>query len=78
MTKSANYYARRLCWQAFLSPEVNALDDEQVEAYIEQEAEKLCLDPEPILEAAATVQPTTAEFRTAAQIRDEDYSVTLK
>jgi hypothetical protein len=78
MSNSVNYYARRLYWQSVLSPEVNSLDEDEVAAYVEQEARKLCLEPEPIVEKARTIQPTTAEFQTAAEIRDEDYGVTLK
>lgn len=76
--KSTNYYARRLYWQAVLSPEVNSLDRDEVAEYVEQEAEKLCLEPEPIVEKARQIQPTTVEFHTAAEIRGEDYTVTLK
>lgn len=67
--KGSEYYAERLLSQAISDPRVNALDGEAVEAYIKEEAEKLCLDPEEVAAHAMRGYEavTTGDFKAGTE-----------
>jgi len=77
MTKGNGYYGERLLSQAISDPAVDAIDREEVRAYIEREAAKLCLDSEAVADAAMRGYETitTTEFKN--QTYREDPGVVL-
>ncbi len=50
--RSNHYYAKRLLSQAIADPSVNALNGDEMETYISDEAEKLCLPAEQVTDCA--------------------------
>lgn len=67
---NTRYYAKRLYDLSITSPEVDSLNWEETEEYIRQEAEKLCLDPDAIIEEVEKFRPPmTDDFQTAASMR---------
>jgi len=69
--KGIQYYAERLLSQAISDPRVNALDGEAMRAYIEEEAEKLCIPPEETADYAMRgyMALTTGDFKRATHYR---------
>jgi hypothetical protein len=65
--KSNKYYANRLYKQAIAAPSVNPLEEGEIEAYIREEAAKLCLNSDAIVEEAKRLhpEPTTQIFKKA-------------
>ena len=69
--KGTQYYAERLLSQAISDPRVNALKSDEMRAYIEQEAEKLCIPPEETADYAMRgyMALTTGDFKRATHYR---------
>ena len=69
--KGTQYYAERLLSQAISDPRVNALKSDEIRAYIEQEAEKLCIPPEETADYAMRgyMALTTGDFKRATHYR---------
>lgn len=70
-SRGTEYYAERLLSQAISDPRVNALKSDEMRAYIEQEAEKLCIPPEETADYAMRGYKalTTGDFKRATHYR---------
>ncbi len=68
-SKGTEYYAERLLSQAIADPDVNALSRDGVRAYIEEEAEKLCIPPEETADYAMRGYDaiTTGDFKSGTE-----------
>jgi hypothetical protein len=69
--KNARYYAKRLYQQAVTDPSVNAMDSDELWAYIEAESEELFLDKEAILKEAKKINRSTSAARLKRAIMEK-------